>query len=258
MNRRRLLGIVCVPVIALGLVPRVAHATGPATVWKVLIHEEANKLVNGGEAVKLQLSVTCPEGATGVVVDVTVDQPLYLIFGAWGEAEAVPVSCTGEETTKWITVTESGYFDVDFFSGQAHVRAVLDRSGTDWAEDDRFMRLGGGSGTTAWLSIQNGSVINGGVSHTDVEVDYLCPSASVGVTIDVFVDQELSGPGDAEGDTSRYLPCTGHRQSATFTVTANDESGTFTYGNAAIYAQFDWGSWSESPTIGQYGEFNLS
>jgi hypothetical protein len=214
--------------------PGVVHAATPTTVWKVLIHEEDNRLIQDGAAVKVRVSYWCPTGTSGVVIDLTVKQSLPY-HESEGEAESVPVNCKGEESSKWLTVW-ADTSEQPFTNGLAQLKASLDQppryylyDGRDMAQDDRPIRLGDGSGKVSWVSIQGGGVANSG-NDVIVKVDYLCSTTVGSVDVRAYVDQDNgteAGSGDAEGLAVRSgVPCTGHRESTTVTVTSGLPSGS--------------------------------
>jgi hypothetical protein len=214
--------MLAVPIVALGMSPGVVHADTPKTVWKVLIHEEDNKILFGGAAVKIKLDITCPSSASGVVVDLSVKQSIDSPpHESEGEAESVGVICRGEAAGKWITVWADGSED-PYIKGLAGVKASLDWGGRDMGEDVRPIRLGDdGKGDISWVSIQGGTIKSNG-NQVTVKVDYLCPSKATSVDIRAYVDQDLAegGAGDAEGLAKKTgAKCTGHRESTTVTVT---------------------------------------
>jgi hypothetical protein len=259
MRKRHLLGLLCVPIAALGMAPGVVHADGPSTVWKVVIHEEQNQILYGGWAERVRVTYTCPKGVTGVVIDLTVHQSIDSPpHESEGEIDNAGVTCKGEEASKWLTVwagTSDG--DQPFIAGLAALKASLDQpprpygwDGRDMANDNRTARLGNGSGPVEWVSIMGGEVMNGG-TKVKVSVDYLCSSSVVAADMRAYVDQDLgneAGSGDAEGLATRSsVPCTGHRESTTVTVDAGKPTSS-TEGSAPCEDQntppptdgFDW------------------
>ncbi|HEV7680074.1 MAG TPA: hypothetical protein VGQ42_16050 [Candidatus Dormibacteraeota bacterium] len=279
------------PIVALGMNPGVVHAATPNTVWKVLIHEEDNRIINDGAAVKVRLSYWCPQGAPYVVVDLTVHQSLPN-HESEGEAESVPVTCKGEEASKWITVwADSVDNEQPYIRGVAQVKASLDQGGNDMGQDDRPIRLGDGSGTVSWVSIQGASTKNGG-NDVKVKVDYLCSTTVGSVDVRAYVDQDNGtegASGDAEGMATRSgVPCTGHRESTTITVTSGlpagptegsapcedqnnpapidgsdtftveQDGGTYTSGRSCIQVQLGATPNGGDVTSAQEGVFNLN
>ena len=236
MRKRHLLGLVCVPIVALGMNPGVVHADAPSTVWKVLIHEEGIKLMNSGHSVKVNVTYTCPKGVTGVVIDLTVHQSLdNPVHESEGEIDNAGVTCKGEPVDKWLTVWYDSS-EAPFIARVAALKASLDQpprpygwDGRDMANDNRTARLGNGSGPVEWVSIMGGEVWDSG-NKVAVKIDYLCSSSKVAADMRAYVDQDLGnegGSGDAEGLATRSsVPCTGHRESTVVNVTAGQPTGS--------------------------------
>jgi hypothetical protein len=241
--------LICVPIVALGMNPGVVHADGPSTVWKVLIHEEGIKIMNGGWSAKVNVTYTCPKSATGVVIDLTIHQSLdNPVHESEGEIDNAPVTCKGEAADKWLTVWADGSED-PFIARLAALKASLDApprsspwDGHDMASDNRTARLGDSNDKIEWVSIKGGEVKNGG-TQVKVLIDYLCSSSKVAADMRAYVDQDLGishegGSGDAEGlATKSSVPCTGHRESTSVLVTSGLPT-TPTEGSAPCEDQF--------------------
>jgi hypothetical protein len=233
-RKRRLLSLLAVPAILFGLSPGVVHADdGSSAVWKVQIGS-TGQLRSGGQVVRVPLTITCPRGATGVVVDLgvhqSIDQPAH---ESEGEAESVPVTCRGEAYVKWIDVqcdTADAPNDVcPFIRGDAMMTASLDQNGNDMASANRTIPLGveeDESGTHSFVDIRGGTVKSNG-NTVAVAVSYQCPRGNNAqpntVDIRAYVDQDLGpasegGSGDAEGLATKNVRCTNERESTTIWV----------------------------------------